>query len=114
MADTSIDYGVAHIFGLKGTIAYLTLQSDSVTNSLALDVEITDETGRVITDRLDDKRIETTFDGVLKTSQEFTSLIGDKLTYGGVSYIIKSIDDKGTNKDFRKVSIKGIKYQEIA
>lgn len=114
MADTSIDYGVAHIFGLKGTVAYLTLQSDSITNTLALDVEITDETGRVITDRLDDKRIETTFDGVLKSSQNFNSIIGLTLTYDGVEYIIKSIDDKGTNKDFRKVSIKGIKYQEIA
>jgi hypothetical protein len=114
MADTSIDYGVAHIYGLKGTIAYLTVQSDSVTNSLALDVEVSDETGRVITDRLDDKRIETTFDGVLKTSTDFTSVIGAHLTYGSTQYIIKSIDDKGTNKDFRKVSIKGIKYQEIA
>jgi hypothetical protein len=114
MADTQIDYGVAHIYGLKGTIAYLTCQSDSVTNSLALDVEVSDETGRVITDRLDDKRIETTFDGVLKTSTDFTAIIGAHLTYGDVQYIIKSIDDKGTNKDFRKVSIKGIKYQEIA
>jgi hypothetical protein len=114
MANTSIDYGVAHIYGLKGTSTYLTVQSDSVTNSLALDVEITDENGRVITDRLDDKRIETTFDGVLKSETDFVSLIGDQLEYGGVTYIIKSIDDKGTNKDFRKVSIKGIKYQEIA
>ena len=114
MADTSIDYGVAHIYGLRGTLTYLTVQSDSVTNSLALDVEITDEQGRVITDRLDDKRIESTIDGVLKTDTDFTTLIGDTLSYGGISYIIKSIDDKGTNKDFRKVSIKGIKYQEIA
>ena len=114
MADSQIDYGVAHIYGLYGTVSYLTVQSDSVTNSLALDVEVTDENGRVITDRLDDKRIETTFDGVLKTEQDFTDLIGGQLTYGGIQYIIKSIDDKGTNKDFRKVSIKGIKYQEIA
>ena len=114
MADSQIDYGVAHIFGLYGTVAYLTVQSDSVTNSLALDVEVTDEKGRVITDRLDDKRIETTFDGVLKSEEDFNDLIGSQLVYGGIQYIIKSIDDKGTNKDFRKVSIKGIKYQEIA
>lgn len=114
MADSQIDYGVAHIYGLYGTVSYLTVQSDSVTNSLALDVEVTDENGRVITDRLDDKRIETTFDGVLKTEQDFADIIGGQLTYGDIQYIIKSIDDKGTNKDFRKVSIKGIKYQEIA
>ena len=114
MADTQIDYGVAHIYGLKGTVAYLTCQSDGITNSLALDVEVSDEVGRTITDRLDDKRIETTFDGVLKTETDFYALVGGQLTYGDVQYIIKSIDDKGTNKDFRKVSIKGIKYQEIA
>ena len=114
MADTQIDYGVAHIYGLYGTVAYLTLQADGLSHSLALDVEVSDENGRVITDRLDDKRIETTFDGVLKSEEDFYALIGGQLTYAGIQYIIKSIDDKGTNKDFRKVSIKGIKYQEIA
>lgn len=114
MANTSIDYGVAHIYGLRGNVTYLTVQSDSITNTLALDVEVTDQEGRVITDRLDDKRIETTIDGVLKSEEDFATVIGAKLTYAGTSYIVKSIDDKGTNKDFRKVSIKGIKYQEIA
>jgi hypothetical protein len=113
MAITAIDYGVAHFYGLRDTRTYMTVQSDSISKTFALDVEVADEQGRVITDRLDDKRTEITFEGVLLT----TDLIPDnglKFTYAGVSYITKSIEDKGTNKDFRKVSVQGIKYQEIA
>jgi hypothetical protein len=113
MADTSIDYGVAHYFGLYGTREYMTVQSDDWAESFALDVEVADVVGRVITDRLDDYRQEITIDGVLLAGQD-TPTLGTQMTYGGVQWIMKSIDDKGTNKDFRKVSVKGIKYQEIA
>ena len=113
MADTQIDYGVAHFFGLRGTSTYMTVQSDSITDTFALDVEVADEFGRVITDRLDDKRLEVTIEGVLLISDAIPEN-GTRFTWGGVSYIMKSIDDKGTNKDFRKVSVKGVKYQEIA
>ena len=113
MADTSKDFGVAHYFGLYGTVAYMTVQGDDWAESFALDVEVSDETGRVITDRLDDYRLEITVDGTLKDGQD-TPTLGTQFTYGGEQWIIKSVDDKGTNKDFRKVSVKGIKYQEIA
>jgi hypothetical protein len=113
MADTQIDYGVAHIYGLYGTITYMTVQSDSITDTFALDVEVADVNGRVITDRLDDKRLEVTVEGVILASGTQPTN-GDQFTYNGVQYIIKSIDDKGTNKDFRKLSVKGIKYQQIA
>jgi hypothetical protein len=113
MADTQIDYGVAHYFGLYGTRTYMTVQSDDWAESFALDVEVNDENGRVVTDRLDDYRQEITIDGVLLATQE-TPELGTQMTYGGEQWIIKSVDDKGTNKDFRKVSVKGIKYQEIA
>jgi hypothetical protein len=108
-----IDYGVAHFYGLRGDATYMTVQSDSVSYSFALDVEVADESGRVITDRLDDRRLEITIDGVLLASGDIPEN-GGQFTYDGVQYIIKSVDDKGTNKDFRKVSVKGIKYQEIA
>jgi len=113
MADTQIDYGVAHFFGLRGTETYMTVQSDSITDTFKLDVEVADEHGRVITDRLDDQYFEITIDGVLLIADSLPSN-GDQFTYGGRQYILKSIDDKGTNKDFRKVSVKGVKYQEIA
>ena len=112
MAD-SIDYGVAHIYGLYGNITYMTVQSDSITDTFALDVEVADEEGRVITDRLDDRRLEVTIEGVILASGTQPTN-GSQFLYNGVNYIIKSIDDKGTNKDFRKLSVKGIKYQEIA
>jgi hypothetical protein len=109
----SIDYGVAHFFGLRGTETYMTIQSDSITESFALDVEVAGVDGKVITDRLDDRRHEITLDGVLKASDTLPTN-GTQFTYNGIQYILKSIDDKGTNKDFRKVSVKGIKYESIA
>jgi len=108
----SIDYGVAHFFGLRGTSTYMTVQSDSITQSFALDVEVADVTGKVITDRLDDRRNEVTLDGVLLEADDLPAN-GTKFSYNSIVYILKSIDDKGTNKDFRKVSVKGIKYEGI-
>ena len=109
---SSIDYGVAHFYGLYGTVTYATLQSDSLSQTFKLDVEVSDEEGRVITDRLDDLFQEITLDGVLKSGE--TPELGSRFTYLGISWILKSLEDKGTNKDFRKVTIKGVKYQEIA
>lgn len=108
----AIDYGVAHIFGLRGTVGYMTVQSDSITDQLALDVEVANEDGLVITDHLDDRRIEITIEGVLK-SEDWPDA-GDQFSYGGLQYIIKNVEDKGSNKDFRKCSIKGVKYELIA
>jgi hypothetical protein len=112
MPGTSIDYGVAHFYGLRGTRTYMTLQSDSNAQSFKLDVEVSDESGRVITDRLDDLYLELSLEGVLLAS-DLLPANGDTFEYGGVTWIMKSIEDKGTNKDFRKVAVKGVKYQEI-
>jgi len=113
MAATQIDYGVAHFYGLRGTETYMTVQSDSISDTFKLDVEVADESGRVITDRLDDEFFEITIEGVLLASGSIPAN-GQHFTYGGIQYILKNIEDKGTNKDFRKVSVKGVKYQEIA
>ena len=105
--------GVAHIFGLRGTGgSVFTVQSDDISNRPALDVEVKDETGRVITDRLDDLRIEITVEGILKTESP-SAEIGGIFAYNGVNYIIKDIADRGTNQDFRKLTIRAVKYQEI-
>jgi hypothetical protein len=108
----AIDYGVAHFYGLYGTVTYATLQSDSLSQSFKIDVEVMDEEGRVITDRLDDLFQEITLEGVLKDGT--TPEIGTQFTYLGIQWILKSLEDKGTNKDFRKVTIKGVKYSQIA
>ena len=112
MAD-SIEYGVALFYGLRDTRTYMVVQSDDIAQSFALDVEVADEDGRTITDHLDDRRKEITIDGVLKISDDLP-VNGTQFDYDGVQYILKSIDDKGSNKDYRKVTVKGIKYQEIA
>lgn len=106
-------FGTAHVFALYDTASFVTLQSDDISQKAALDVEVTDETGRVITDRLDDLRIETSISGVLKTGASIPA-IGQTLTYNSVSYIIKDVGDAGTNNGFRKVTLKLVKYQEIA
>jgi hypothetical protein len=117
MATAPIEYGVALFYGLYETgggpsTTYMVVQSDSFSESLALDVEVAGEVGTVITNHLDDRRIECTLDGVLKQG-ETTPNIGETFSYGGFTFILKSIEDKGTNKDYRKVTVKGIKYQEI-
>jgi hypothetical protein len=90
----------------------MVVQSDDISQSLALDVEVANEEGVVITNHLDDRRSEITIDGVLKEGEELPEN-GTSFSYDGVYYILKSIDDKGVNKDYRKVTVKGIKYQEI-
>ena len=112
MADP-IEYGVALFYGLRDSVTYMVVQSDDIAESFALDVEVSNEEGVVITDHLNDRRIEINIDGVLKVEEQIPS-IGTQFTYDSVQYIIKSIDDKGVNKDYRKVTVKGIKYQEIA
>jgi len=113
MASLPTTFGVSHKFALYGTSDFVTLQSDDISNKAALDVEVMDETGRVITDRLDDLRIELSLSGVLLASGTIPT-IGDRLTYNGINGIIKDISDAGTNNGFRKVTIKLVKYQEIA
>jgi DUF1365 family protein len=109
----AIEYGVALFYGLRDTVTYMVVQSDDLSQSLALDVEVADENGVVITDHLDDRRKEITIEGVLKVTDAIPT-IATQFTYSGVQYILKSIDDKGSNKDYRKVSVKGIKYEAIA
>ena len=106
-------YGVTHVFGIYGTENFITIQSDDLTQRQALDVEVTDETGRVITNRLDDLRSETTISGVLKDGATIPT-VGNQLTYNGTAYIIKDVTNNGTNNGFRKVSCKLVKYQLIS
>lgn len=106
-------YGTAHKFALYDTLGFVTLQTDDIDKKPALDVEVMDETGRVITDRMDDVRIETTVSGVLLASGAIPT-VTDRLEYNGVNYIIKDVTDSGVNNGYRKVTLKLVKYQEIA
>jgi hypothetical protein len=113
MPTPPVEYGVALFFGLRDSVTYMVVQSDDIAQSFGLDVEVANEDGVVITNHLDDRRNEITLDGVLREADAIPTN-GIQFSYGGVQYILKSIDDKGVNKDYRKVTVKGIKYQEIA
>jgi hypothetical protein len=106
-------YGDSHVFGVLDSGIFVTIQTDSVDQKPALDVEVMDETGRVITDRLDDQRTETTVSGVLKTGGT-VPVAGNQFNYDGIQYIIKGVTNDGANNAFRKVTLKLVKYQEIA
>ena len=106
-------FGTAHVFALYDTVNFLTLQSDDISQKPNLDVTVTDETGRIITDRVDDLQIDISLSGVLKAASSIPS-VGDRITYNAISYIIKDVSTAGVNNNYRKVTIKGVKYQEIA
>lgn len=106
------EFGQALIFGPYDSVTGLVVQSDSWTTRFALDVEVMDESGRVITDRLDDERNEITIEGVVKVADPVE--IGDQLAYGGMTFIIKEVTDRGSNQEYRKLSIRGVKYEQIA
>lgn len=112
MPGTQKDFGIAHFYGLYDTRTYMTVQSDNWTETYKLDVEVSDEVGRVITDRLDDLFQELSIDGVMLEADILPDM-GTVFEYGGEKWILKSLDDKGTNKDFRKLTVKGVRYQEI-
>lgn len=106
------EFGEALVFGPLDEVTGVVVQSDSWTVRFGLDVEVMDEAGRVITNRLDDERNEITIEGVIKVLDSVTP--GQKLQYGGTDFIIKEVTDRGSNQEYRKLSIRGVKYQEIA
>jgi len=105
-------YGTALTWALYDTNSFVILQSDDIAVSDAIMVEVMNESGVVSTLRMDDQRSEITLTGVLKqgsTPPIPTSI----LTYAGVSYILQNVTDSGTNNGFRRVTMKGKKYQGI-
>jgi len=106
------EFGEALVFGPYDSVVGLVVQSDSWTVRYALDVEVMDEQGRVITDRLDDERNEITIEGVIKVTDSV--LPGNTLTYDAMIFIVKEVTDRGSNQEYRKLSVRAVKYQEIA
>ena len=109
---TPTTYGTAQVWGLYDTANFVTLQSDDISKTDIIQAEVMNETGVVATLRLDDQRDELTLVGVLKPSSTIP-LPAQLITYAGISYIIVSSDDAGTNNGFRRITIKAKKYQGI-
>ena len=110
-------FGTAHVYGLKGTYSLITLQSDDLDAKANIDVFVLDETGRKITNRMDDIQYDTTLSGILIADNSEPSpgdLIPYKLPNGtSVNYILKDMTSSGVNNNFRKVTLKVEKYSQI-
>ena len=75
-AGSPIEYGVAYFYGLRNpaSITYMTVQADDLSETLALDVEVTGVAGTVVTNHLDDRRKEITLDGTLLISDTIPTI----------------------------------------
>jgi len=110
-------YGVAVQSGISNFIA----QSVSVDKAFELNDKVADETGVTVTLRYDGVERTGTVEGIAKTAD--MPEIGDPITVqlktdvglsSEVSGCIESISEKGTNKDFVRVSIKFRQVDGIA
>lgn len=110
-------FGVAVQTGISNFIA----QSVSVDKAFELNDKVADETGVTVTLRYDGVERTGTTEGIAKTADMPT--IGDPITVklktdvgvsNEVSGVIESVSEKGSNKDFVRVSIKFRQVDGIA
>jgi hypothetical protein len=110
-------FGVAVQTGISNFIA----QSVSVDKAFELNDKVADETGVTVTLRYDGKERTGTAEGIAKTAD--MPEIGDAITVklktdvgvsNEVSGVIESVSEKGSNKDFVRVSIKFRQVDGIA
>lgn len=109
----AITKGVAHIFGVDSSTG-MTVTSYSISKKPGVDEVVLDEQGRTISVHMDDFTTELSLEGFLPTSGGYSGEIGDTITYRSITYIVKEIERRGEAKGFTKVSIKGVKYEQIA
>jgi hypothetical protein len=116
--------GVTCLFGVAGTVSNLFVQSYTLTKNYELNDTVQDETGKTVTARYDGIMRELTVDGICKTSDmpelgasiSFTvatdlAAATTPFTFTGV---IESLEEKGGNKEFVKVSVKAKQWESIA
>ena len=119
--------GVTCLYGVAGTVTNLYVQSYTLTKNYELNDTVQDETGKTVTARYDGVMRELSVDGIVKTAD--MPEIGAEITFvvstdvaaaaGGGSTIptfkgvIESIEEKGGNKEFVKVSLKAKQWESI-
>jgi hypothetical protein len=117
--------GTTCLYGVAGTVSNLYVQSYTLTKNYELNDTVQDETGKTVTARYDGVMRELTVEGIVKTAN--MPEIGDAIsfvvatdlapsvistpTFAGV---IESIEEKGGNKEFVKVSLKAKQWESIA
>jgi len=111
-----VSKGVAHVYGITGTVSNITVQSYTISRSFELDDKVAGEHGRTITHRLDGRTNELSIEGVLK-SASFSITIGDTLAFTGNEITfnghVTNIQDRGQNKGFTLISITAVQFEDI-
>jgi len=109
MANTT--YGLQTLtFGVPVVSGYVT-QTYDLGYSAANVVEVFNESGNRAVARYDDLTETLGFDAYIAGAT--LPVAGSVFTYGATKYEVLSVDKKGVNKDFTKVSIKGKKSEGI-
>lgn len=113
--------GTTCLYGVAGTVTNLYVQAYTLTKNYELNDTVQDETGKTVTARYDGVMRELSVDGIVKTSD--MPEIGAAITFavstdvGAASSftgVIESIEEKGGNKEFVKVSLKAKQWESIA
>lgn len=111
----AVSKGVAHVYGIDGTVSGLTVQSYTISRSFELDDKVAGEHGRTITHRLDGRTNELSIEGVAKSG--FSATIGDTLSFAGneITFAghITRVDDRGQAKGFTLISITAVQFEDI-
>lgn len=112
--------GTTCLYGVAGTVTNLYVQSYTLTKNFELNDTVQDETGKTVTARYDGVMRELSVDGIVKTSD--MPEIGAAITFavatdvGATSSftgVIESVEEKGGNKEFVKVSLKAKQWESI-
>lgn len=113
--------GVTCLYGVAGSVTNLYVQSYTLTKAYELNDTVQDETGKTVTARYDGVTRELSVDGIAKTSD--MPELGASITFtvatdlGATSSftgVIESLEEKGGNKEFVKVSLKAKQWESIA
>ena len=108
--------GTAHVYGITGTVASITVQSYTISRSFERDDKVEDASGLTITHRLDGRSNEISVEGILQ-SNSFSITIGDRLQFTGneIAFdgVITRLEDRGQNKGFSLISLTAVSYEGI-
>ena len=113
--------GTTCLYGVAGTVSNLYVQSYTLTKAYELNDTVQDETGKTVTARYDGITRDLTVDGICKTND--MPELGAAITFAvstdlGVTQsftgVIETLEEKGGNKEFVKVSVKAKQWESIA
>jgi hypothetical protein len=109
--------GTAHVYGISGTVANITVQSYTISRSFERDDKVEDAAGLTITHRLDGRSNEISVEGILQ-SNTFSIVIGDRLQFTGneITFdgVITRLEDRGQNKGFSLISLTAVSFEGIS